>query len=203
MSVGENIKIRLGPVVYHAKRSVLLSAGDSMLAAMFSRDNDMEPSNVDEDGAYIIHDRNPYLFGYILRFLESKGDELSIENSSTDEDSSTEDDSSSTVDSILNELSMESLETLQAEVDYYQIAGLQREIQNEIGLRKRKKIQDLEKQRKTQIRDLKRGWANRQQCETSENGCLIELKEAKEGDHIVIEAGAHHKESKLSVRVQG
>jgi hypothetical protein len=197
MSHAENIKIRLGPVVYHTKRSVLLSAGGSMLAAMFSHDNDMEPSNVDEDGAYIIHDRSPYLFGYILRFLENSGDEPSIETSSTDDGSSTEDDSSSTENSMLKELSMKSLETLQVEVDYYQIAGLQGEIKNEMGLRKQesrklKKIQDLEKQRKKQIRDLETRWANRQQYETSDNGCLIELKDAKEGDHIIVEAGVLH-----------
>jgi hypothetical protein len=49
--------LMLGPVVYHVKRRVLLSVGDNMLASVFSHDNDMEPSNVDEDGASIIHVR--------------------------------------------------------------------------------------------------------------------------------------------------
>jgi hypothetical protein len=173
-----------------------------MLAAMFSHDNDMEPDNVDEDGAYIIHDRNPLLFGYILRFLESRDDERSIENSST------EDNLSSTVHSIIKELSMESLETLHTEVDYYQIAGLQGEIQNEIGSRKEEEESRKEKEDSNQrlcqnlrmkteeqdqnIRDLKRRLAEQRreyrdlEYETSENGCLVEFKEAKEGDRIIL-----------------
>lgn len=95
---------------------------NSMLAAMFVRE--WAPANVDENGAYIIEGRNPYLFGYILRALENgrtlfviekMGDSFLDDSKFSDQDStsgemeSKSDEEDSATENILDKLSTESL----------------------------------------------------------------------------------------------
>jgi hypothetical protein len=145
----ENIKIRLGPVVYHTQRNVLLSAG-GMLAAMFSSAMIIEPSTVDEDGAYQIQHRDPYLFGYILRFLECN-EQSTITTTTMDSSSSS---TKTLVDflPIVNELSSGGLEMLLVEVDFFQIAKLQEAVQAEIDSRR-----EAQKDLRNKIRNNVRG----------------------------------------------
>jgi hypothetical protein len=147
----ENIKIRLGPVVYHTQRNVLLSAG-GMLAAMFSSAMLIEPSTVDEDGAYQIQDRDPYLFGYILRFLECAGEQSTITTTTMDSPSSSSTRTLVDFLPIVNELSPGGLEMLLVEVDFFQIAKLQEAVQAEIDSRR-----EAQKDLRNKIRNNVRG----------------------------------------------
>lgn len=62
------IKLNVGGKTFLTSTSTLLKNENSMLARMFSPDIKMNPSNVDEHGAYLI-DRSPEYFEPILNYL--------------------------------------------------------------------------------------------------------------------------------------
>ena len=234
-----NIKLRLGNVVYHTKRSVLLRDRDSMLAAMFSSQHCIQPSIVMDDGVYVIRGSNPYLFAYILRFLQlgcsvcacKDEEESNVENFLSNTNSYSESSSSSTGESddessissfhgcsILEELTIRGLEMLEIEADYFQMRELKNDIQiysttlKDLEKRKTDQIEQLStnvSELKCEIEELKLMNARLRrdntslkrlpngEYETSMDGCLIELKEAKEGDTVIV--GEVHKGKIISI----